>query len=858
MDSLTKVPVKLPETVIPKHYDLSLYPDLVTFRFKGEVRINIDIKQRVKIIKLHAKELKIIGCVLRTDNMKYVGKSVQEEHGVLRLEFSLELPPQAALLEIAFEGIHNDQMAGFYRSRYLDQNGKSKVMVSTQFESLDARRCFPCWDEPARKATFTCRLIVPDYLEALSNMPVTSRTKRDGQKIEYQFEKTPKMSTYLLAFVVGQFNRISEITKHGVKIQCITPPGRSQEGRFALDIAVLALDFYDDFFEQRYVLPKLDMVAIPEFAAGAMENWGLVTYRDVDLLLLPDATVAQRQRVAKVVVHELAHQWFGNLVTMAWWDDLWLNEGFACWMESYSLSYIKPEWKSWDQFVSMDMTRAQNLDSLRSSHPIQVPIGHAEEVEQVFDAISYSKGACIVNMVFGLLGEDAFRTGIREYMNTHAYGNTKTEDLWESLESASGKDVKAIMSSWTEQMGYPLLKVRKDGNTFRVGQSWFLGNGDIPDDRRWQVPMSYIDGTGKVTALNLLVERESEFAIQYKDWFKLNGNQRTMARVLYTPDMYMGLITAAMKKEMQVQDRIGLVSDAYALCKSGHLSPQTLFNVLCIVQTEDNVMVWETLAIPFMEIRKTLQGTECAELFNPWVNCLVAPAFKVTGWDFYPDEDMLHVKLRRLVLNIYSTFTNDTAFVEEARKRFYLLLETVLKQGKVSTPTVPKEIREIVYKTVLRNGGETEFADMLKILENSRTIAERKQVYGTLGYARTKELKRRVCQWAWRNVKLQDMYLPFCGVRNSGLDGSEVVWQYFKEHHQKITERYKTASPSLLTSIIFSCCANPCTEEHIKEVQAFFIENQKDFVHCSRKIEQMLERMKGENKFRTILLNSKK
>lgn len=453
--------VLLPSTIIPSRYDIKLTPDLTAFTFQGEVSIQLETSADLKDCKeitMHAKELCFISASFTAD-----GKTVEAEHindnkkaTTVTFVFAENVPSSSTIvMNISYIGFLNNQMAGFYRSSYTDIHGNKKIMASTQFESLDARRAFPCWDEPARKAVFGVTLVVPAELDAMSNMPEKCCKSLEGGKLkEITYLDSPKMSSYLLAFCVGEFDYVQAQTDHGVLVKVFTPPGKSEAGMFALECALKSLDAYDDFFGIPYPLPKLDMVAIPEFAAGAMENWGLVTYREVDLLIDPKkASNSQKQRVCTVVTHELAHQWFGNLVTMAWWDDLWLNEGFASWAENWAADQIYPEWTMWDQFTTGHLSYAMKLDSLKSSHPIQVPIRHAEEVEEVFDGISYCKGGSVVRMICAVLGMKAFQTGLGNYMKKFAYGNTETIDLWTAWEETSGMPINEMMSSWTEQMG---------------------------------------------------------------------------------------------------------------------------------------------------------------------------------------------------------------------------------------------------------------------------------------------------------------------------------------------------------------------------------------------------------------------
>jgi aminopeptidase 2 len=387
--------------------------------------------------------------------------SYNEETQTTKVAFEQVLTKGSkAQLEMKFVGQLNDKMAGFYRSTYKNHDGTEGILATTQMEPTDARRAFPCFDEPALKAEFTITLIADKKLTCLSNMDVASETDVEGGKKVVRFSKSPKMSTYLVAFIIGELNYI-ETDKFRLPIRVYAPPNQDIEhGRFSLELAARTLAFYEKQFASEFPLPKMDMVAIPDFSAGAMENWGLITYRVVDLIFDEKTSGAStKERVAEVVQHELAHQWFGNLVTMDFWDGLWLNEGFATWMSWYSCDKFYPEWKVWESFVTDTLQGALSLDSLRSSHPVEVPVKRADEVNQIFDAISYSKGSCVLRMISKYIGEDKFLEGIRKYLKKHAYGNTQTGDLWAALSEASGKDIGKVMDVWTKQ-GMKILPVR--------------------------------------------------------------------------------------------------------------------------------------------------------------------------------------------------------------------------------------------------------------------------------------------------------------------------------------------------------------------------------------------------------------
>ncbi|KAK4910425.1 Aminopeptidase 2 mitochondrial, partial [Elasticomyces elasticus] len=418
----------------------------------------------------------------------------------MKITFEETLPAgSTAILTQKFSGKLNDNMAGFYRSSYKSEDGTNKYLATTQMEPTDARRAFPCFDEPALKAEFTITLVADKDLTCLSNMDEASEKEVDskmtggGKKKAVTFNKTPLMSTYLLAFIVGELKMI-ETNAFRVPVRVYATPDRDIEhGRFSMELGARTLEFYEKTFNSEFPLPKMDMVAIPDFSAGAMENWGLITYRVVDLLFDDKTSGAStKQRVAEVVQHELAHQWFGNLVTMDFWDGLWLNEGFATWMSWYSCNTFYPEWKVWQGYVTDNLQSALALDGLRSSHPIEVPVKRADEINQIFDAISYSKGSCVLRMISKYLGEETFMEGIRRYLKKHAFGNTQTGDLWSALSDASGKDVEKVMDIWTKNVGYPVVTVTEDekASAIHVKQNRFLRTADVkPEDDKTLYPV---------------------------------------------------------------------------------------------------------------------------------------------------------------------------------------------------------------------------------------------------------------------------------------------------------------------------------------------------------------------------------
>ncbi|KAI4966917.1 hypothetical protein ZWY2020_035605 [Hordeum vulgare] len=446
---------RLPSFAAPRRYELSLRPDLVACTFSGSVAISVAVSAPTRFLVLNALDLTVNRASILFQ----------------------QLPLGEGVLKMDFDGILNDQMRGFYRSKY-QFKGKEKNMAVTQFESVDARRCFPCWDEPAFKAKFKLTLEVPSQLVALSNMPVANATFAGPIKT-VRYHESPPMSTYLVAIVVGIFEYVEGMTSKGTRVRVYTQIGKSNQGKFALDVGVKSLNFYKDYFDTPYPLPKLDMIAIPDFAAGAMENYGLVTYREVALLFdEKSSSASSKQNIAITVAHELAHQWFGNLVTMEWWTHLWLNEGFATWMSHLAVDSFFPQWNIWTQFLD-STTTALRLDSLEASHPIEVEIHHAKR----------------------------FQKAMASYMKKYAYSNAKTEDLWAVLEKETGEPVKDLMTTWTKQKGYPVINAKIKGNDIEIEQAQFLLDGSSGPGT-WIVPITSGCGAPGVQKKLLKLERD--------------------------------------------------------------------------------------------------------------------------------------------------------------------------------------------------------------------------------------------------------------------------------------------------------------------------------------------------------------
>jgi aminopeptidase 2 len=615
-----------------------------------------------------------------------------------------------AKLTMTFSGILNDNMAGFYRSSFKAEDGSTTYMATTQMEPTDARRAFPCFDEPALKAEFTVTLVADDKMTCLSNMDVASEKTVDskvsgGKRKAVTFNPTPLMSTYLLAFIIGELNYI-ETNAFRLPVRVYAPKDRDIEhGRFALELAAKTLAFYEKTFNSDFPLPKMDMVAIPDFSAGAMENWGLITYRVVDVLIDEKSSgAAVKQRVAETVQHELAHQWFGNLVTMDFWDGLWLNEGFATWMSWYSCNVFYPDWKVWEGYVTDNLAGALSLDSLRSSHPIEVPIKRADEINQIFDAISYSKGSSVIRMISKYVGEETFMEGIRRYLKKHAFGNTETGDLWAALSDASGKDVGKVMDIWTKKVGFPVVTVTEGEDSIHLKQNRFLRTADVkPEEDTTLYPVFLGLRTKEGVDEDLtLFGREGDFKLKDLDFFKLNADHSSLYRTSYTPERLRKLGIAAKEGLLTVEDRAGMIADAGSLSASGYQKTSGILSLLDSFKSEPDFVVWQVITGRIGALRGAwmFEDQPTRDALKHFQLALVKDKAHELGWTFSENDGHIEQQFKSLMFGA-AGMAGDEVITKAAFDMF-----NKFKSGDKSA--IHPNIRGSVYAIVLGKGGKEE------------------------------------------------------------------------------------------------------------------------------------------------------
>ncbi|KAL8747884.1 MAG: hypothetical protein Q9190_000270 [Brigantiaea leucoxantha] len=818
----------LPTNVKPLHYDLTLEPNFENFSYEGTVKIDVDVKDDTSSISLNSLELDIHSTTVLAGGSKIASSpklTYDQDSQVTTISFDQSIPAGSkAQVVQKFTGYLNDKMAGFYRSSF-KHDGTTKYLATTQMEPTDARRAFPCFDEPALKAEYTITLIADKHHTCLSNMDQVSEKEIDstitgGKRKAVTFRKTPLMSTYLLAFIVGELNCV-ETSNFRVPVRVFATPDKDIEhGRFSLELAAKTLDFYEKTYDSKFPLPKMDMVAIPDFSAGAMENWGLITYRVVDVLFDAKTSGAStKERIAEVVQHELAHQWFGNLVTMDFWEGLWLNEGFATWMSWYSCNKFYPEWKVWEGYVTDTLQGALSLDSLRSSHPIEVPVKRADEINQIFDAISYSKGSCVLRMISKYLGEQTFMEGIRRYLKKHAYGNTKTEDLWAALSDASGKPVESIMNVWTKNVGYPVVTVTEnpDSTSIDVQQNRFLRTGDVkPEEDKTLYPvflgLRTKDGINEDLTLS---QREQNFKLPDLDFFKLNADHSGIYRTLYSPARLAKLGQAAKQGLLSVEDRAGMIADAGALASSGFGKTSGVLTLLNGFNDESEFVVWGELLGRIAAIRSTwlFEDEKTQNALKAFQRSLVSSKAHTKGWTFSPDEDHVQAQFKALVFGS-AGLSGDETVVKAAQDMF-----AKFKGG--DRAAIHPNIRGSVYAIVLQNGGEDEYEVILKEYETAKDADERNTALRSLGRVKSQTLIDRTLTLPLSDkVKGQDVYLPIAGLRNEAA-GVQALWTWLIGNWDKI-EKKCPPGLTMLSTVVQMCTSGFTSDEQLAMVRRWF------------------------------------
>ncbi|XP_067885851.1 endoplasmic reticulum aminopeptidase 1-like isoform X2 [Heterodontus francisci] len=835
--------MRLPETVVPVHYDLLIHPNLTTLNFSASVRIEVSVESDTNSIILHSKNLKIIKATIVP--LKKDGTTGSESN--LHL---LEYPPfeqlalQAGvtlysgntyLINIDYIANLSESFHGFYKSTYKTQDGELSVLASTQFEPTAARMAFPCFDEPAFKANFSIKIQRESRHVAVSNMPIINTVKLANGLIEDQFDVSVKMSTYLVAFIVADFKWVSKETKHGVKISVYSVPDKINQTSFALDAAVRLLDFYEDYFNIPYPLPKQDLAAIPDFQSGAMENWGLTTYRESALLYNSEISSAfDKLGITMIIAHELAHQWFGNLVTMEWWNDLWLNEGFAKFMEVISVNITYPELQVEEFFLGKCFS-AMEVDAFNSSHPVSTPVENPAQIQEMFDDVSYEKGACILNMLMDYLTEDVFKSGIIRYLQRHSYGNAKNEDLWNSLTNICPSDdthgsrlnaqefclrnpelppgsqwfmkdvldVKAMMNTWTLQKGFPLVTVTVKGRQVLLQQERYQKGSNIQDPNSetasylWHIPLTYITNHSRTIQRHLMRTKNDVITLSEEvSWIKFNVDMNGYYIVHYENDGWDALIKLLKESHtvLSSNDRASLINNAFQLVSIGKLSLDKALDLTLYLKNEISTMpVFQGMS-ELIPIYKLMEKREMVEVENKMKAYIVDLFKNLIDQQSWSDDGSVSERLLRSSLLVFACVRKYQPCVDKAEEYFRKWKDS---NGTLSLPT---DVAFAIFAVGAQTTEGWEF--LFEKYRRSLFSSEKSKIKSALTISNNTEKLQWLMDQSLHGdiVKTQDLPSIVISVSKNPT-GYHLAWKFLKKNWDKLVQNYL-----LLTSHrIFQC-----------------------------------------------------
>jgi len=828
-------PHRLPTTVNPERYAIKLTPDLTTWTFAGEETVTVEIHQPVREIVLNAAELGIQSVSLKDASGQQHGASVALDHDneQARFSFPSELPPGRSELAIKFTGVLNDKLHGFYRSTYKGADGQDKPLASTQFESTDARRAFPCWDEPAIKAIYQVTLVVDETLTALSNAGIVRETALPGTgKKEVVFADSMKMSTYLVAFVVGEFESTEPVRVGNAPLRVWAVPGKRRLANFAVDIGKASLEHFSGYYGIPYPGDKLDLIAIPDFASGAMENLGAITFRETALLVDSEkATRAELERVADVVSHENAHMWFGDLVTMQWWNGLWLNEAFATFMEMLAVDAWKPEWRRWDSFT-VSRAAAMQVDGLKSTRPIEFPVEKPEEAAGMFDVLTYEKGASVLRMLEQYLGADRFRDGIRLYLQRHQYANAETADLWNALEDSTKQPVRALMDTWIFQPGYPLISVAKEGRTLVLSQRIFRYIQDGTEvERTWHVPIFLrVCASGRIANQTLLLT-EKQQRVEFSgdiDWAVINAGGHGFYRVCYSAELAESL-KGGLGKTLSAVERFGLLNDGWATTLAGLTSLPDYLSLIELLRDEEDLNVWTTVIGSLHHLARILDDGQRAGL-EKRLRALLVPAVERVGWSVKTGESDLTSQLRGDLIGALGTVADDKPTQERARELF----AAYEKNGDA----VDRNLIPALVSIVAHSGGGDDYEKFSRKFKNAQTPQEETRYLFALANFRDAQLIDRTLELTV-NGEVRTQNSPYL-MRGILLNrrGRDRAWRFLKARWADMLRQYPDNSIARMCEGIIGLV----TPELEADVHDFFRKH--PVKQGAKQMDQHLERLR--------------
>nr|XP_012773537.2 endoplasmic reticulum aminopeptidase 1 [Maylandia zebra] len=845
--------MRLPTTVTPLHYDLAIHPNLTTLDFTGVVRIELDVHEDTNTVILHAKQMQISNVfLLAPEGIKRLKVlEYPRFHQLALLSDSVLIKGRKYEVHLAFAANLSDSFHGFYKGSYRTSSGEVRVLASTQFEATFARGAFPCFDEPAFKANFTIRIIREPRHIAISNMPMVKTVELPGGLLEDHFDTTVKMSTYLVAYIVSDFKSVSKTTQHGVKISIYAVPEKIDQTAFALDAAVKLLDFYDDYFDIPYPLPKQDLAAIPDFQSGAMENWGLTTYRETGLLFDPEkSSASDKLGITKVIAHELAHQWFGNLVTMEWWNDLWLNEGFAKFMEFVSLDITYPELHV-DDFFLAKCFEAMEVDSLSSSHPVSTPVENPTQIQEMFDDVSYDKGACILNMLRDFLTPEAFEIGIVRYLKRYSYQNTVNSHLWESLtnicsshdldegrlkhtefcskrktQSGASKwysgdelDVRAIMDTWTLQEGFPLVTVEVRGREVRLSQERYLKTDDPSPSEGflWQIPLTYkTSASNTVHRFLLKTKTDVLFLPEEVDWVKFNVDMSGYYMVHYAGEGWNSIIKLLQHSHTALSgnDRANLIHNVFQLVSIEKVRLDTALELSLYLSRETKIMAVTQGFGELVPLYKLMEKRDMKVLENQMKSYIVDLFQDLIDQQEWNDSGSVSQRVLRSYLLLFSCVRNYAPCVTKATQLF--------NQWKDSdgTMSLPVDITMAVFVIGARTPEGWDF--LFEKYRHSLQMSVKSRMKTAMAVSPLQDKLKWMMEQSLIGEIMKTQDLPDVVVSVSkNPHGYQLAWDFLRANWHTMIKKFDLGS-STISYLVTGVTNQYSTREMLDEVRSFF------------------------------------
>lgn len=816
--SFKDTPGKLPKEVVPTDYSIRIVPNIDALKFSGTETVKLDVRNPVHRLVLNALEMEISDASLDGKVLPKSAIQIDSENELLILALPSEVAAGNHRLALSFSGKINQQGQGLFYMRYQEQGSpaaaEKKFMLGTQFEATDARRFFPCWDEPAFRALFQLTTVVPGNWVAVSNMPIESEKKIAGGK-EVRFAATPPMSSYLNVFVAGELDLI-ESRSGPTQIRVIATKGKAELGRYALEATAQILQYYNDYFGVPYPLPKLDQIALPGGFGGAMENWGGITYYESALVFDPKNSSAEtKQIIYEVIAHEMAHMWFGDLVTMAWWDNLWLNEGFASWMGTKCTSHFNPQWEVWmRRETPRDPTRrvgiakeaAMEGDARSTTHPIQQPVATEAEANSAFDDITYKKGQSFLRMLESFLGEEVFRDGIRRYIAEHQYSNATTADLWNALSEASKKPIGEIAAGWTEQPGFPVVKVEREaGGKVSLTQERFTVNFKNAPPLEWKIPLTYSVVGEEPGTLLMTSKLESLQNIPADRALKLNVNGAGNYRVEYDEPSWKLLLEALPK--LGVEDRVNLLSDAWALVQAGRVPVSLYFGLVEKLPASTELAEREQIINVLDFINRVLVGSPEREKFQRYSRSLLRPTFETLGWEPKKGEPPTAGNLRSSLIGTLGDL-NDPQITAGCRERF---------QKYFANPaSLAPDLRPSVLAVLGRYADEKTWSKLHELGLKTTSIEEKQNYYNALAEAIDPKLVKKTLPIALTDElpTSRAVFLVPAVARDSG--HPDIAWEFAKANMKTLLAKIDAAGANRYAPGLFTFFSDDSRADELK------------------------------------------